>query len=151
MSSPFKTIEEFNGAVDGPTEGAIYTFAHTPIVNTLALLAAVGIFVWFIIKTYDTRSKPTKIERSLDHLSSFIVIGLLSLLAIEGRPTIRPDVQRETIVQVVSHGSPVTVSRRMAPLGFLGMVGLSLPTFHLSRKKRSNRSLNSKYKPQKER
>ena len=62
MSSPFKTIEEFNAAADGPTEGAIYTFAHTPIVNALALLVSVGIFVWFIIKTYDTRSKPTKTE-----------------------------------------------------------------------------------------
>lgn len=145
MSSPFKTIEEFNGAIDGPTEGAIFTFAHTPIVNILALLASVGIFVWFIIRTYDTHPRPTKIERSLNHLSSFIVIGLLSLIAIEGRPTIRPDVQRETTSQAVSQENPIIFSQRMAPLGLLGMVGLGLPTFHLSRKKRSNRS--NKYKP----
>ena len=54
MTSPFSTLEEFNAAIDGPTGGAIYTFAHTPAINAIALVASVGIFIWFIVATYSS-------------------------------------------------------------------------------------------------
>ena len=59
MSSPFSTIEEFNNVLDGPTEGAIYTFANSPVINIIALLVAVGIFIWFMVATYTTHADPS--------------------------------------------------------------------------------------------
>lgn len=137
MSSPFSTIEEFNAAIDGPTEGAIYTFANTPIVNILALLVAVGIFVWFIVATYNTHATPpaATLDRSLNHLSSFIVIGLLSLVAADHRQ-VNPDKRAETAPQASSQ-----VSQRV-PLGLLGMVSVGLPTFRRTTKRRKRLARN---------
>ncbi len=139
MSSPFSTIEEFNGAIDGPTEGAIYTFANTPIVNILALLVAVGIFVWFIVATYSTQvpSPATTVDKSLNHLSSFIVIGLLSLVAADHRQTVRP----EQTTQVIAQPSVFQSSGRAAPFALLGMMGIGLPSRRQKRKKRLARGL----------
>ena len=119
MSSPFSTIEEFNGAADGPTEGAIYTFAHMPIINILALLVAVGIFIWFIIATYSTHVElPTAaVDKSLNRLSSWIVIGLLSLVAADHRQinyTKRPP--------QASPETRIFQPARLAPLGLVGIV-----------------------------
>jgi len=127
MSSPFSTIEEFNNAIDGPTEGAIYTFADKPMLNNIALLVAVGIFVWFIIKTYAThaaRAEPSGLDNSLNRLSSVIVIGLLSLVAADYRQASRPEqpAQRQQTGVLQS-------SRRAAPLGLLGMISMGLPPF----------------------
>ena len=140
MTSPFSTIEEFNAAADGPTGGAIYTFANTPIVNTLALLVAVGIFVWFIVATYSTHAAPpaAKLDKSLNHLSSFIVIGLLSLVAADYRqpaPTERADMAPQARLSQAS---------RRAPLGLLGMVGVGLPTFRRTTKRRKRLARNLK-------
>lgn len=140
MSSPFSTIEEFNTAIDGPTEGAIYTFANTPIVNTLALLVAVGLFVWFIIATYSTHAAApaAKLDKSLNHLSSFLVIGLLSLVAADYRQA-TPDKRAETAPQTRLS----QVSRR-APLGLLGMVSVGLPTLRRTTKRRKRLARNLK-------
>lgn len=139
MSSPFSTIEEFNGAADGPTEGAIYTFANTPIVNTLALLVAVGIFVWFIVATYSTHvsSPTTTVDKSLNRLSSFIVIGLLSLVAADHRQTARP----EHTTQATAQPSVLQSSRRAVPFTLLGMMGIGLPTSRRQKRKRLARGL----------
>ncbi|MEO1619615.1 MAG: hypothetical protein AAFU53_01130 [Cyanobacteria bacterium J06632_3] len=83
MSSPFSTVEAFSDAINGPTDGAIYTFAHRPVVNNLALLIAVGIFVWFIGKVFNAHAvSPARFDKSLDRLSSLIVVSLLSLLSV---------------------------------------------------------------------
>lgn len=140
MSSPFSTIEEFNGAIDGPTEGAIYTFANTPIVNILALLVAIGIFVWFIVATYSIHvpSPATTVDKSLNHLSSFIVIGLLSLVAADHRQTVRSD----HTTQATAQPSVLQSSGRAAPFALLGMMGIGLPTSRRQkRKKRLARGL----------
>lgn len=140
MTSPFSTIEEFNAAADGPTEGAIYTFANTPIVNILALLVAVGIFVWFIVATYSTHAAApaAKLDKSLNHLSSFFVIGLLSLVAADHRQ-VTPAERAETAPQTRLS----QVSRR-APLGLLGMVSIGLPTFRRTTKRRQRLARNLK-------
>lgn len=84
-ASPFETIDEFNGVLDGPTEGAIYTFAHTPALNAIALVASVAIFIWFLIRTYATHHNVPKMDKSLNSLSMLIVVGLLSLVSAEFR------------------------------------------------------------------
>ncbi|MEM9088767.1 MAG: hypothetical protein AAGC93_08500 [Cyanobacteria bacterium P01_F01_bin.53] len=164
MSSPFSTIEEFNGVLDGPTEGAIYTFAATPVINNIALLAAVGIFIWFIVKTYSTHAEPSRMDKSMNHLSSFIVIGLLSLVVANHRsPERRMPITIESNVQNMMQNSRgqgdatakfSQANSRQLPLGFAGMlsgmVSLGLPNLRRSfkylgnqRKARSRR----RYRP----
>jgi hypothetical protein len=124
MSSPFSTVQEFNGAVDGPTEGAIYTFAQTPAINTIALLLSVGLFIWFMTKTYHSQTKPSSVDKSLNQLSTFIVVGLLSVIAAEQR---YPAEAKRAAAQRVPHSAfyqqVSKASSSQAPLGLLGMVG----------------------------
>ncbi len=140
MSSPFSTLEEFNSAIDGPTEGAIYTFAQTPIINTLALLVAVGLFIWFIVCTYKPHSPTSSVDKSLNHLSALLVVGLLSLVAADHRQQVRTE-RSEAVPQAGLSQS----SRSQTPLGLLGMVGIGLPSFRrtASRRKRLARNLKS--------
>lgn len=140
MSSPFSTIEEFNNAIDGPTEGAIYTFAQTPVINILALLVAVGLFIWFIVSTYKPHSPTSTVDKSLNHLSALFVVGLLSLVAADHRQQARTE-RSEEAPQASLSQSP----RSQAPWGLLGMVGIGLPTFRrtTSRRKRLTRHLKS--------
>mgnify|MGYP001043572039 CR=1 FL=1 len=143
MSSPFSTIEAFNSAADGPTEGAIYTFANAPLINNIALLASVGIFCWFIISTYTAHAKPPAVDKSLDRLSSFIVIGLLSLLAAEYKPSARTEQAVQNTTQSKTQIAVAQSSMRAAPFGLLGMVSMGIPAFRRSkkRKERYSRSL----------
>lgn len=134
MSSPFSTIEEFNNALDGPTEGAIYTFANAPIINILALIAAVGIFIWFMVSTYTVHTESPPLSKSLDRLSSFIVIGLLSLVAADYRQSSQRD-RSTTTRHRPTLTSPLHSAKRTLPLGLLGMVSAGLPSFRQSKKK----------------
>ncbi|MEL6815408.1 MAG: hypothetical protein AAFP03_11410 [Cyanobacteria bacterium J06598_3] len=79
MASPFSTVEAFQQASDGPTQGAIYTFAHAPVINNIALLLAVLLFLWFLTRLIKKNRNPTRFDKSLGHLSLVIVAGLLSL------------------------------------------------------------------------
>ncbi|MEO0770218.1 MAG: hypothetical protein AAFY72_12445 [Cyanobacteria bacterium J06649_4] len=121
MSSPFSTLEEFNGAIDGPTEGAIYTFANAPAINIIALLVSVGIFLWFMVKTYTHApgEKSSSMDRSLNSLSSFIVIGLLSFVAAE---QLQKPSASEQAHQVESRSGLASAAKR-APLTPFGMIG----------------------------
>ncbi len=137
MSSPFMTIEEFNSAADGPTEGAIYTFANSPAINAIALIVAAGLFIWFIVATYTTHAEQPAVDKSLERLSSFIVIGLLSLVAADYRQSARPNpvtrstAQAQAVDQTAidrTNGLPSAVPPRgAASLGLLGMIGIGLP------------------------
>ena len=135
MPSPFSTLEEFNAAIDGPTGGAIYTFAHTPAINAIALIASVGIFVWFIVATYSTSHHLPSVDKSINRLSSFIVIGLLSLVA------------ADQIQQTHRHADPTQetpktgqLSKRATPLALLGMIGVGLPGLDRGKSRRRKRS-----------
>lgn len=150
-ASPFTTIEEFNNVLDGPTEGAIYTFAHSPAINTIALLASVGIFVWFIVATYRTHASPTSaMDKSLNKLSSFIVVSLLSVVAANQYAS------RPSVDGLAAQAKPAALTvyqqaSRQIPLGLLGIVSAGLPglrkrSSQKSRKKRGS-SLSHKYKP----
>ncbi|MGF1567142.1 MAG: hypothetical protein ACFCVD_03555 [Nodosilinea sp.] len=142
MSSPFSTIEEFQGAVDGPTSGAIYTFAHAPIVNNLALLVAVGLFIWFIFRTFSTHYEVPAIDKSLNHLGVLLVAGMLSLVGAEYRQTSQPDVASAATPEAMA--APHQSGK--VPLGLLGLTGVGLPTWRRaksSRRKRLERNIKS--------
>ncbi|MEM9945676.1 MAG: hypothetical protein AAF810_06385 [Cyanobacteria bacterium P01_D01_bin.36] len=130
MSSPFSTIEEFNNVLDGPTEGAIYTFANSPVINIIALLVAVGIFIWFMVATYTTHADPSSsMDQSLNHLSTFLVVGLLSVITAAGSYANRSPRAEQPMAQ---HKSTLSSGYGQAagkiPLGLLGMVGVGLPS-----------------------
>ncbi|MEL6469803.1 MAG: hypothetical protein AAFQ74_08750 [Cyanobacteria bacterium J06623_4] len=147
MSSPFTTLEDFNNAIEGPTGGAIYTFANSPAINAIALLVAVGIFLWFIFATYSSHASPSgSMDKSLNHLSSFLVLGLLSAMTAAGHYANRaprpehPTAQHRPSLKFV-HQQP---SKKL-PLGLLGMMGIGLPS--LSRtSKRKARTKQSAYR-----
>ncbi|NJL45526.1 MAG: hypothetical protein HC922_06890 [Leptolyngbyaceae cyanobacterium SM2_3_12] len=142
MSSPFSTIEEFEGAIDGPTGGAIFTFAHTPIVNTIALLIAVGLFIWFMVGTYATHHELPKVDRPLNHLSVWIVAGLLSLVGADYRAQ-HPATQAPAEATAPSATAPPS---RKVPAALLGLTGIGVPAFRRTkseRRKRLQRNLKS--------
>ncbi|WP_035986571.1 hypothetical protein [Leptolyngbya sp. KIOST-1] len=122
MSSPFSTFEEFEGAIDGPTEGAIYTFAHSPAINAIALLICVGLFIWFLVRTFSTHYEVPAVDKSLSHLSAFIVAGLLSLAGAEYRQTTQPYQPTQAQTQTMPHRPGAKVA-----LGLLGMASVGLP------------------------
>jgi len=138
MASPFSTLEEFNGAIDGPTGGAIYTFADKPAINNIALIVAAGLFIWFIVKTYSGNHDIPVVDKTLNRLSSFIVAGLLSIMAADH---IQQTHQSERSPEMASQSRLYQSSRRAATPGLLGMAGMVLPTFRQGsqRRKRSRR------------
>ena len=131
MPSPFSTLEEFNAAIDGPTGGAIYTFAHTPAINAIALIASVGIFIWFLVATYSTSHHLPSVDKSINRLSSFIVIGLLSLVAADQIRHRHPE---------PTQAQETVPARAAAPLALLGMASIGLPRGRSQRRKRSYRN-----------
>mgnify|MGYP001801044065 CR=1 FL=1 len=90
-TSPFSTTEAFNNAIAGPTEGAIYTFAHRPSVNHMALAIASGIFIWFLYQLLSRKAaKPSRFHQSLSQLVNAVVKGLLSVVTAGKRPRSAP-------------------------------------------------------------
>ncbi|MEL6128505.1 MAG: hypothetical protein AAFR24_13290 [Cyanobacteria bacterium J06627_3] len=137
MASPFSTLEEFNAAIDGPTGGAIYTFAHTPAINGIALLVSVGLFIWFIVATYSTTHELPSVDKSLNRLSSFIVMGLLSLVAAD---QLQHTHQTRRSAQQATPSTVLAQSKRAAPLALLGMAGIGLPNLRRTKSQRRKRS-----------
>ena len=137
MTSPFSTLEEFNAAIYGPTGGAIYTFAHTPAINAIALVASVGIFIWFIVATYASNHELPSVDKPINRLSSFIVIGLLSLVAAD---QLQHTHQNKQAAQAAQTTKLAKSSRQAIPLALLGMTGIGLPLSRGKRRKRSYRN-----------
>lgn len=131
MSSPFDTYEEFEGAIDGPTAGAIYTFAHNPTINVIALLIGVGLFFWFLARTFKSHYDLPIADKALNHLSTFIVAGLLSLVGLEYRQSVPPNHQPTASQPEVVAPQPSAKSA----LGLLGLVGVGLPARQRARRK----------------
>jgi len=155
-ASPFTTIEEFNNVLDGPTEGAIYTFAQSPAINMIALLVSVGIFIWFIAATYSTHASPTSsMDKSLNQLSSFIIVSLLSVVAANQHFTNRPSGPAADELTAQNNLTERAVykqtSRSPVPLGLLGLVGAGLPQLRRLSKRKGRRKRGlpaaSQYRP----
>lgn len=147
MSSPFSTFEEFEGAIDGSTGGAIYTFAHTPAVNAIVLLITVGLFFWFMVGTFATRYEESSLDRSINSLSVLILAGLLSLAGVEHSQT-----QRKNVTAQGSSQTPVLQHAAKTPVGLLGLMGLGGSALHRSKSSRRSparkrRTASRKFKP----
>lgn len=131
MSSPFQTLEEFKQATDGPTEGAIYTFANNPGVIGIAIVVCVLPLLWFIYASYTLKAGEPE-TRNPVNLSVLIVAGLASLFGSlshgDSQTAQEAAVRRDGKTTVSAH------QRTTAPIAFLGLASGALPFFRRSRK-----------------
>ena len=121
-ASPFKTWEEFEGAVDGPTGGAIYTFADRPALIGIMVVVAALVFVYFIYASFHISGGKSS-AKSPPMLGMLLVAGAASAMtALYEGFTERESVQQASRSGEVSQ--PVKQSRKL-PLAMLGMTGLA--------------------------
>jgi hypothetical protein len=137
-ASPFATWEEFEGAIDGPTGGAIYTFADRPALLGIATVVAALIFIYFIYASFNIKSGDTSAEPP-QALGLLLVAGAASAMAslYEGF------IEQKTPQQVSRPGQVAQVSKtsRSVPAALLGMTGLVGVAPKRKRSKTSRRRL----------
>lgn len=121
-ASPFKTWEEFEGSIDGPTGGAIYTFADRPALIGIMVVVAALVFLYFLYASFHI-SGGQSTAKSPTTLGLLLVAGAASAMAslYEG-VTERNGVQQANRSGEISQ--PAKQSRK-APLAILGMTGLA--------------------------
>ncbi|MGF1499451.1 MAG: hypothetical protein ACFB8W_21890 [Elainellaceae cyanobacterium] len=120
-ASPFSTWEEFEGAIDGPTGGAIYTFADRPALIGISIIVAALVFLYFIYAAFHIKSGHSS-AKSPPVLGLLLAAGVASAMAslYEGV------VERGTVRQASrSEMSQVARNNRKAPVALLGMTGLA--------------------------
>lgn len=132
MSSPFQTLDEFKQAADGPTEGAIYTFANNPGMIGIALVVSILPLLWFIYASYTIKPNRPETHSSVN-LSVLIVAGLASLFGSLNQGD--SHAVREATVKREGRTAVSANHRPLAPIAFLGLAGGALPLFRRSRKK----------------
>lgn len=141
MSSPFQTLEEFQQATDGPTGGAIYTFANAPALIGIAIVLSVLLLFWFIYASYTTKAEKSETSNPL-HLSVLIVAGLVSLAGSLYPTNSNPaEVAARRDVKTTASSN-----HRHTPLTLLGLAGLAtLPTHRRLKRPRRKPSRRSRY------
>ena len=124
-ASPFKTWEEFDGALDGPTGGAIYTFADRPALIGIMVVVAALVFVYFIYASFNMKAGESD-AKSPPMLGLLLVAGAASAMAslYEGF-TERGNVQQASRSAEVAQVTKPSRKSPAAMLGMLGMVGVS--------------------------
>ena len=132
-ASPFKTWEEFEGTIDGPTGGAIYTFADHPALIGIMVVVAALVFLYFLYAAFHISSGESS-AKSPPMLGLLLVAGAASAMAslYEGI-TEKAPVQQASRSGEVSQ--PVKQSLKL-PFAMIGMTGL---TGIVKRKKSSRR------------
>ena len=120
-ASPFKTWEEFEGAIEGPTGGAIYTFADRPALIAIMIVVAALVFLYFIYASFNIKGGESS-AKSPTVLGMLLLAGTASAMAslYEGF------MERGTGQQASRSGEmeQVTKQSRKAPAVMLGAVGL---------------------------
>jgi hypothetical protein len=137
-ASPFATWEEFQGANDGPTGGAIYTFADRPALLGIATVVAVLLFVYFIYASFNIKSGDTSAE-SPHVLAVLLVAGAASAMA-----TLYQGLTDQKATHHASRSgqvSQVAKSSRPLPAALLGMTGLAGLSSQRKRSKAMRRRL----------
>jgi len=132
-ASPFKTGEEFAGALDGPTGGAIYTFADRPALIGIMVVLSALIFLYFIYASFNVKAGEST-AKSPEVLGVLLLVGaasaMMSLYETVKGPNPRRASARQEMAQTRSENSPGAVP---ALLGMTSLAGLS------SRRKRRQR------------
>lgn len=133
-ASPFATWEEFEGAVDGSTGGAIYTFADRPALIGIMIVVAALVFLYFIYASFHISGGQSS-AKSPPMLGMLLVAGAASAMAAfyEGFA------ERGTAQQASRSGEvsqPMPQARKL-PLAMLGMTGMA----GMTQRKRSRRRI----------
>ncbi|MEM9008529.1 MAG: hypothetical protein AAGE59_34090 [Cyanobacteria bacterium P01_F01_bin.86] len=138
-ASPFKTWEEFEGAIDGPTGGAIYTFADRPALIGIMVFVAALIFLYFIYASFHISSGHSS-AKTPPVLGMLLVAGAASAMAslYEGF-TERKTVHQASRSSEVSQVAKPSQKMPAALLGVVGMVGVSKRKRSLNRRIRFHR------------
>ncbi|MEL6383748.1 MAG: hypothetical protein AAFQ89_15090 [Cyanobacteria bacterium J06626_18] len=121
-ASPFETWEDFEGAIDGPTGGAIYTFADRPALIAIMIIVAALVFLYFLYAAFHISSGESS-AKSPPTLGLLLVAGAASAMA-----TLYEGVVEKTSVQHASRSDEVsqpTKQSRKLPLAMIGMTGLA--------------------------
>lgn len=120
-ASPFSSWEEFEGAIDGPTGGAIYTFADRPALNGIMLVVAALIFLYFIYASFHIKSGSSS-AKSPPVLGLLLVAGAASAMT-----TLYEGVTEQQAGQRTAHSelSQTTKASRRLPIALLGMTGIA--------------------------
>lgn len=132
-ASPFQSWEEFEGAIDGPTGGAIYTFADRPVLIGIMLVVAALIFLYFLYASFHI-SGGESTAKSPSTLGLLLVAGAASAMA-----SLYEGFNEQNRVREAARPGEVTqvseTSRKLpaAMVGMMGMVGVT------KRKKSSRR------------
>jgi len=120
-ASPFDSWEAFEGAVDGPTGGAIYTFADRPALIGITIVVAALVFLYFIYASFCIKSGNSN-AKSPPVLGLLLATGAASAMAsfYEGVT------ERGAVQQASPPGqSRLTKQARKVPVALLGMTGLA--------------------------
>ncbi len=78
-ASPFDSWEAFEGAVDGPTGGAIYTFADRPALTGIMIVVAALIFIYFLYATFNIKAGHSQ-AKSPPMLGLLLLAGASSVM-----------------------------------------------------------------------
>lgn len=121
-ASPFQTWEEFEGAIEGDTGGAIYTFADRPALIGIMIVVAALAFLYFIYASFNI-SGGKSTAKSPPVLGMLIVAGAASAMAslYEGLT------ERSAVQQASRTGEAAQVEKpaNQVPMALLGMTGLA--------------------------
>ncbi|GAB4376841.1 MAG: hypothetical protein Kow00121_24710 [Elainellaceae cyanobacterium] len=143
MSSPFQTIEEFNQATEGPTGGAIYTFANNPALIGIAIIASVLLFCWFIYASFTVKAEQEKVSNPVN-LSVLIVAGLVSLAS-----SLFPghtDSAKEASARRETRAT-ASAPHHQTPFALLGLAGLGAASSQQTRRLRRRKTRQARRTP----
>lgn len=115
MTSPFANYQEFYEA-----EGPIYTFANSPAIIGLLVIASALVFIYFIYSTY-TIKKGHSEAKSPVILSVLIATSLISMADALYTNQVRQN--RPTANATQTDKASHRANRSFQPLAMLGLVG----------------------------
>ncbi len=133
-ASPFQGWEEFEGAADGPTGGAIYTFADRPALIGIMVIVSALIFLYFIYASFHISGGESTAKSP----------GVLGLLLVAGAASAMTSLyeginEQKSVRQAARPGevTQVTKTARQLPAAMVGMMGM----VGVSKRKKSRRHL----------
>lgn len=139
-ASPFANWAEFEGAMDGPTGGAIYTFADRPALNGIALVVGALVFIYFLYSTFHTKYNDEP-HPSPTSLGAVILAGMVSLASAVydgyAAKEVREASTRRSQTESIANG------QRQMPAFLVGLVGLGAAPSALRKRSKRRRKVSS--------
>lgn len=124
-ASPFQGWEAFEGAIEGPTAGAIYTFADRPVLIGIMIVVAALIFLYFIYASFHISSGRST-PKSPPVLGLLLVAGAASAMTSLYEGVMEREAGRQTARSVPSQvAAPTARKMPLAMFGLTGVVGLT--------------------------